>query len=253
MTKRGWIFLVGAALLSSLAQAQSITLSPAVVPLTGKRGQGITHTLTLRNDSSVPLSFVMEARDLVVREGRRAEVEAGRLPDSVAASALFSEPRLTVPAQSQGQVSVTLTLPPTVSHRAVNVYFRGDEPVRAGRSQALLSLGTLFTFTLSDEIALTADALHAAPPSATRDLEVSLHLANSGREPVVPTGVLAILDAGGRLQGKQQLKIARLLPGELTSVVAAYAGELPPGTYQVVATLEAAGHPLTRQATVTVP
>lgn len=233
-------------------EAQSITLSPAVVPLAGSAGQGVTQTLTLQNDSDVALPFVLEARDVIVQDGRRSEIEAGRMAGSIAASAVFSQPRLTVPPHSSAQVQVTLTLPPSMPHRAVNVYLRGAEAVQAGKARALLSLGTLFTFALSDAVSLQAQALEVSPPDASDDLRVRWHVANDGTEPVVPDGVVAILSADGRLQGRMQIAAKRLLPGEATQFEAAYPGELPPGTYQVVATLDAAGHAITRNASVAV-
>lgn len=233
---------------ASGAQAQSITLSPAVVPARGVAGQSITQVLTLRNDAQVPLDFVMEARDLVVRDGRRVELAAGELPSGIAATAVFSQPSVRVPPRSEARVEVTLTLPGNLAQRAVHVYFRGAAPVAAGRSKALMSLGTLFTFVLGSDIGIESTALQLVPPDASHDLTASFQVANAGSEPVEPSGVMALLDEAGQLRGKVGLTIPRLLPGEVATIGGEYTGELAPGRYRALVTLDADGATLVRQA-----
>lgn len=231
-------------LLAAAASAGTIVLTPAVVPLSGGYGQGVTHVLTLRNEFDQPLDFVMEARDVVVRDGSRVFVEAGQLPDSAAASAVFSPRTVRVGPRSSASVSVTITLPPAMRHRAVAVFFKGADLVKTKAGAARLSLGSLFTFTLSDKLSIAASALETAPPTATRNAQFRTRLVNDGAEPVVPAGVAMIVDAQGRPLGKVAFEPRRLLPGEAQLFVADYAGDIPPGTYRVVATLDVAGRPV---------
>lgn len=241
-------------LLSAVAaQAQSITLWPAVVPLAGNYGQSVTEVLTLRNDTDFPLDFTLEARDVVVRDGARVFVEAGQLADSIAASAVFTPRTLRVAAHSSSAATVTLTLPAEMQHRAVVAYFRGITPVPSGRQQAFLSLGSLFTFTVSDHVSIAAGVLEADPPSATSNTRLQSVLVNDGEEPVVPTGMAVILNADGRLAGKAPFAARRLLPGETATLVADYPGELPTGSYRTVATFDIAGRALTLTGSLDVP
>jgi hypothetical protein len=235
------------------AHAQSITLSPAVVPLAGSYGQSVTQALTLDNDTDFPLDFTIEARDVVVRNGARLFVEAGQLADSIAANAVFTPHQLRIAAHSRATATVTLTLPPAVRHRAVVVCFRGTTPVPSGNRQALLSLGSLFTFTVSDHISIAAGALETEPPSASASTRLKSTLVNNGEEPVMATGMAVILDAGGRLAGKAPFAARRLLPGETATLVADYQGELRAGSYRAVATLAVAGRPLTMTGSLDVP
>jgi hypothetical protein len=234
------------------AFAQSVILSPAVVPLAGSTGQSVTQVLTLQNASDQPLEFKLEAEDVVVRDGARAFVRAGKLPDSIAASAVFTPARITVPAHSSGAVTATFTLPPSVRHRAVLAYFRGTREVRAAGRNAIVSLGSLFTFTLSDRHSVRAGDLVATPPTVSSNAQLTSTLVNDGDEPEVPTGMAVILDAAGQLVGKAPFAARRLLPGESLAVTAEYAGELPPGAYRVVATFDVAGRPLSLSATLDV-
>lgn len=234
------------------AFAQSIILRPAVVPLAGSTGQSVTQVLTLQNESDQPLDFVLEAEDVVVRDGARAFVPAGRLGDSIAASAVFTPQRLRVEPHSSGSVTATFTLPPAIRHRAVVAFFRGANTVTAGGRKARLSLGTLFTFTVSENLSVRAGELVALPPTASSNAQLKAALVNDGDEPLVPTGMAVIVDAAGRLVGKTPFRPHRLLPGEAGSLLAEYSGDLPAGPYRVVATLDVAGRPLTLSTTLNV-
>lgn len=235
------------------AHAQSITLWPAVTPLAGNHGQSVTEILTLQNDTDFPLDFTLEARDVVVRDGARVFVEAGQLADSIAASAVFTPRTLRVAAHSSAAATVTLTLPAAMQHRAVVAYFRSTTPVPSGKQQTFLSLGSLFTFTVSDHVSVAAGMLEVEPPSATSNTRLQSVLVNDGEEPVVPTGMAVLLDADGRLAGKAPFAARRLLPGETATLVADYPGELPTGSYRAVATFDIAGRALTLTASLDVP
>ena len=243
------VWLVG----TSLAHAQSLTLSPAVVPLKGSLGKIITQVLTLQNVTDFQLDFAMEAKDVIVRDGARVFVEAGALADSIAATAVFTPRQIHVAAHSNATVTVTLTLPAAARHRAVVAYFRGSNPVPAGDRKARLSLGTLFTFTVSDRISVGAGELEVKPPSASANAQIRSALHNDGEEPVVPTGMAVILGADGRLAGKVPFPARRLLPGEKATLVVDYLGELSAGTYRAVATFDVAGRPMTLTGSVVVP
>jgi hypothetical protein len=247
------VFLCALAAPLSPAFAQSLILRPAVVPLKGETGQSVTQTLALQNDSDAALEFVMQAQDVVVRDGARQFVEAGRLPDSIAATAVFQPPRIRVEARSSGSVSATFTLPHAVRHRAVVALFRGATPVAAGKRNALMSLGTLFTFTLSERVSVKAGVLELLPASRSANAQLRSQVVNDGAEPAVPAGIAVILDEQGRLAGKVAFAAKRLLPGEAATLMADFPGELPSGSYRAVATFDVAGRPLTLTSALAVP
>lgn len=244
------LFLLSAAAVSA-AQSESpsspsLILRPAVVPLSGEKGQSVTYALTLQNETDQAMEFSLEAHDVVVREGVRQFVEAGRLRGSIAATAVFRPRTLDIPPRSSGSATVTFTLPENLEHRAVVALFKGTNLVATGNRNARLSLGTLFTFKISDRVSVTSEGLEVQPPTASTTGQIRTRLVNDGAEPSVPSGTAVVLDASGRLVGKIEFPAKRLLPGEAATVVADYPGELPPGSYRAVATFDVGGQPLTQ-------
>ena len=236
------------------AVAQTLSLSPAVVPLSGRFGQSTRQTLALTNGTPLDLAFELEAKDVVVRDGQRVFVEAGEVAGSIAATAVFSARRVSVPPGAAASVDVTLTLPAAAAHRAVVVLFRGVTPIRDGRgASTTASLGTLLTFSLSDDCSVAAEELAVRPQTASSILGFEQAFANDGREPVVLKGVTVVLDAGGSIVGKAPFRPHRLLPGERASLRADHAGELPPGRYRALATFDFEGRAVTRAADFEVP
>jgi hypothetical protein len=228
--------------------AQSLSLSPAVVELKGTLGQSSTQILTLTNGLKTPLAFDLVAQDVVVKDGVRTFLEAGEQADSMAATAVFLPASIVVPAGGSKSVSVTITARPPAAHRAVVALFRGRTRVANGQTGTIASLGALLTFTLSDQIQITAAELVVQPPGAATLLSFTEDLTNTGAEPAIVKGVAAILDAGGRLVGRAPFEAHRLLPRERGVMRADYPGELAAGAYRAVATFEYEGRALTKSA-----
>lgn len=228
--------------------AQTISLSPAVVQLTGTLGQSSTQILTLTNGLSTPMAFDLIAQDVVVRDGARVFLEAGAEADSIAATAVFSPPSIVVPAGASQSVTATFTARPPAAHRAVVALFRGRTRIANGQTGTIGSLGALLTFTLSDEIQIAAAELLVQLPTATTLLSFADTLTNTGDEPAVAKGVAAILDGRGRLVGRAEFEGHRLLPREVAVMRAEYPGELIAGRYRTVATFEYEGRVLTKSA-----
>jgi hypothetical protein len=245
-------FLSSAAVTASAAGSGTLSLSPAVVMLRGAHGQSTTQTLALINGTSQAFSFELVAQDVLAREGKRVFVDAGVLPGSIASTAVFSQKEVHVPAGERVLVTMTVTLPATTEQRAIVALFRGTNRVMSGNVPMTASLGALLTFATSDEVALTAAELKLRPQSASENLAVSHACTNSGREPLVAKGVMAILSANGSLVGRSPLQPHRLLPGESAELGGEYAGELEPGRYRVLVTYDYEGKTLTKSAELTV-
>ncbi|MDQ3280684.1 MAG: hypothetical protein M3Q69_04655 [Acidobacteriota bacterium] len=249
-------FLLFTLLLSSFSafaeEDGTLSLSPAVVMLKGDHGQSTTQTLTLTNGTSRPFSFDLVAQDVVTRDGKRVFSEAGATGGSIAATAVFSQKHVDVAPGQTVNVSMTVTLPPATEQRAVLALFRGTNRVISAGVPMTASLGALLTFTASDALELTAAPLVVRPQSAAANLGVTSACSNTGREPFVANGVLAVLNAKGALVGKSALEPRRLLPGESTEIGGEYGGDLEPGHYRVFVTYDYDGHTLTRSAEVDV-
>jgi hypothetical protein len=233
--------------------AGSISLVPAVVTLEGAGRQAYTQTLSLTNHTTRTLAFEMMALDVITREGVRTFVPAGELPGSIAATAIFSTPTVSVPPQATVSTDVTLTFPPGTAIRAVAAGFRGlTQVTRADGVQMTGSLACLITFSTTGAPEVSGAPISVTPQSDTSNLTIAQDLQNTGAEPVVPRGAVALLDGHGRLVGRLPLESQRLLPGERLPFVTQFPGRLAPGLYRAVLSVEYAGRVLTATQDFTV-
>ncbi|HET7434053.1 MAG TPA: hypothetical protein VFN10_04985 [Thermoanaerobaculia bacterium] len=238
---------------SAFAGDGSVSLSPATITLRGEPGQSTTQTLLLHNGTSRTLTFDVEASDVIVRNGKREFARAGSIAGSIAATAVTSQKHVVIESGASVHVDVTLTVPHEPSSRAVVVIFHGADKLMNGTMPMTANIGTLMTFALSDQVTMSAAPLHVQPQTATANLAVSQTCTNSGSEPLVAKGILAVLGSDGKLAGKTALQPHRLLPGESADLGAEYAAELQPGHYRVLVTYDIEGKTSTHEAEVDVP
>lgn len=229
------------------SRSSGISLTPAVVELKGSAGQAHRQTLSLTNHTDRVLAFELIAEDIVVMEGRRAFLPAGQRADSIAASAIFSPTRILIAPGQTATAAVTITIPSRTDVRAVAAIFRGLTEVEVQSGVAMTgSLGTLMTFTLSDDLRLDGSDITVSPQTATTNLSLAQDLRNIGPEPVVANGAIALLDATGRLLTRIPIDAQRMLPGERATIAGDYPGSLPPGRYQAVLSLGYGANLLTK-------
>lgn len=240
---------------SAVAEKPSISLSPAVIMGRGNFGQGLTQTLTLSNNTGVDLGFELVAEDMIVKDGQRSYVAAGELPDSIAASAVFSQKKVLVKAHTSASVDLRLTIPPKTNVRAVVAIFRGTDvlPTSSGAVGMTASLSTLITFNLSDDVKVNPEPGHVTPASETANMSISQWLANVGSEPVLPEGTAAVLNDRGSLVGKASFVPQRLLPGERLQFTAEFTDQLPPGGYRALCSFQFEGKTQTSTVDFKVP
>jgi hypothetical protein len=232
----------------------TLSLAPAVVMVQCKPGQSVTHVLRISNQTNHDFAFEMEARDVVVVEGKRVFMPAGEALHSIAATAVFSQRQGTARPGEAVSIQATFTVPQETPVRAVVALFRGISKIPATGSVAMTaSLGTLITFELSAEVKLSSDEVVVIPQSAATDLAVEQWLTNTGFEPVVPRGVAVVLNAAGTLVGRASFEARRLLPGERQLFKADFPLELKQGRYRALASFEFNGKTMTNATQFTVP
>ena len=216
-----------------------ISLAPSVVMLSGQPGQAYRQTLRLTNHTSRELAFRLEAQDVVADGGRRVFVRAGERPDSIAATAVFLPKELVIAPGAFGSADVTLTVPRGTAVRGVAALFRGQTVVGTDRGVAMMaSLGSLITFTLSDDVRLDATVPEVSEQTQASNLSVAEWVSNAGSEPVVAGGTAAFLNEAGVLVGKVPVEPQRLMPGERLLFRAEYPTLLNPGRYRALLSLE---------------
>ena len=209
-------------------------------------GQSTTQDVSISNLTPVEFRFDLEAMDVAVRDGKRVFVPAGEMPGSIARTAVFSPPSVVVQPGSSATVHVTVTIPENPAMRAIVAVFRSNTKVQARNGFAMTaSLGALMTFNLSKTLQIESSALHFDGASQGNQLVVSEWVTNTGNEPVIPKGVVAILNSTGKLVGKVPVEAMRLLPGERLEFKAEYPSTLQSGKYRALMTLEHDGTVLT--------
>ncbi|HET9789742.1 MAG TPA: hypothetical protein VFR08_00410 [Candidatus Angelobacter sp.] len=233
----------------------SISLSPAVIMGKGNFGQGLTQTLTLSNNTGVDLGFELLAQDMIVKDGKRVYVPAGELPDSIAATAVFSQKKILIKAHTSGSVELRLTIPAKTDIRAVVAVFHGTDvlPTSSGNVGMTASLSALLTFNLSENVKVQSEPVQVTPASASANMSITEWLNNSGTEPVLPEGTAAVLNEKGSLVGKANFMQQRLLPGERQQFVAEFPDQLPSGNYRALCSFQFEGKTQTSSVDFKVP
>jgi hypothetical protein len=232
----------------------SIALSPAIIMVRCKPGQSTTQTLTIVNHTAEEVRFNLATEDVVVRDGKRSFSPAGRIPNGIASTSVVAPPSVVVKAGEEASVQVTFTLPPATSQRAVVTFFRGIV-VHADKGAVGLgaSLGTLITFNITSDYRVETGPVEASPQTVSANVILSEELRNSGSEPVIPKGVIVILNESGRRVAKAPFTPQRLLPGERLIFAATNPAQLAPGHYRTFSSFEFEGKVLTSAGEFTVP
>lgn len=256
--RRTWLvlsLLPLAAIAIPHAAADSLSLAPAVITARGAYGQSLTERLSISNQTAGTYNFEMVAQDIMVKDGKRVFLPAGRMDNSIAATAVFSPRELRVPPNSTGFVTVTLTIPQNTPIRAIAAIFHTKvaQAPKPGTVGLTASLGTLITFNVTDNLSVAASPVKVNLATSTTNLSFDDELENTGAEPVIPKGVAAILANGQKLAGKATFEVQRLLPGERLSFHAEYAGELRSGHYKVLCTFQYQNKTATEEAEFTIP
>jgi hypothetical protein len=239
---------------ATTAPPPSLVLTPAVVMVRCQPGQSTTQVLTIVNNTAQEISFNIATEDVVVRDGKRSFSAAGKIANSIASSAVVTPATVVVKGGEEASVRVTLTVPAETPQRAVVTFFRGGVVSTVPGSVGLaVSMGTLLTFNLSTDYQVVAGPVQASLQTATANTILSEELHNRGSEPVVPKGVIVILNASGKRMAKASFATERLLPGERLMVAATNPTQLPPGRYRTLSSFEFERKVVTSAGEFTIP
>jgi virulence-associated protein VagC len=160
---------------ASLEAMGSLAVTPSVIMAQYSPGQSSTQTLTVDNQTPEAMTFAMEAVDVVAKGDQLVFVPAGDTPNSVAATAVFSEKFVRVELMDKATVQVTLTWPAATNVRGVVARLRStDEAHLGGIGLMATSLGTLITFSGGQNSAAGAAGSQAGVQSSdARPLAIS--------------------------------------------------------------------------------
>lgn len=240
---------------AQFAAAQgTISVSPAALSLRGRPGQTSTQHFRISNLSSLPYAFKVDITDVVVENGERKFIVAGKIGGGIASRAFAPSEQLVVAAGQDAVVPVTFVLPPEPVVRAVAVFFRGapvDAPNHGPRIQ--LNIGAVVDFSITDRVLINASQPQIALPNSAQNLLITESLSNVGYEPFIARGMAAILGDGGKIVAKAAFSSKRLLPSERNALTAEYPGTLQPGKYRALCSVEYSGKTITRETEFIVP
>jgi len=232
----------------------SLTISPGVIMVQAQPGQSTTQDVTISNLTPREFSFELEAMDVAVRDGQRVFLPAGEMPRSIARTAVFSPNSFVVQPGGSVTAHITVTVTENPAARAIVAIFRSNTKVQGQNGLMITaSLGALMTFTLSKNLQIEGSTLHIDGASEGDDLVISEWVRNTGSEPVLSSGVVAVLNSTGKLVGKVPVEAMRLLPGERLQFKARYPSTLKPGKYRALMTLEHDGTVLTTSCDFDIP
>jgi hypothetical protein len=234
------------------APQASISLSPAVITVRGRPGQSTTQDLTIVNHTANEIRFTLATEDVLVRDGKRTYLPAGQVANGIAASAVATLAAIVLKPGEEGSVQVTLTIPLDTVQRAVVALFHGVVSTAGGDVGLGSSLGTLVTFNESSDYNVETGPLQASAQTNASNVILSEELRNSGSEPVIPKGVIVILNASGKRVGKAAFTLQRLLPGERLIFAATNPAQLAPGNYRTLSSFEFEGKVLTSAGQFTI-
>jgi hypothetical protein len=236
------------------AQRSTLALSPALIMVHCKPGQSTTQTLTLVNHTPTDLNFNLATEDVVIRDGKRVFLPAGKIANGIALTSVATPASVLVKAGEEASVQVTLTLPPETEQRAVVTFFRSVAAAAETGSVGLsASLGTLITFNLTSDTNVKIGPVAASAQTATANMILSEEVGNTGSEPILPKGVVVILNESGKRVAKATFNIQRLLPGERLIFAATSPAQLPPGHYRALSSFEFERKIVTSAGEFTVP
>jgi len=198
-------------------QRSTLALSPALIMVHCKPGQSTTQTLTLVNHTPTDLSFNLATEDVVIRDGKRVFLPAGQIANGIALTSVAT------PAAVTGSVGLSA------------------------------SLGTLITFNLTSDTNVKIGPVAASVQTPTANMILSEEVGNTGSEPILPKGVVVVLNESGKRVAKATFNIQRLLPGERLIFAATSPAQLPPGHYRALSSFEFERKIVTSAGEFTVP
>lgn len=235
------------------SSSTGLTLTPASISLKGPSGTSYTQSITIKNFTTAPMVFHLEAEDVVIENGKRTFVPAGRIADGAAQFVSYSREPFRLQPGEEFSTPVTWILPPAGGTRGVAVFFVGEPFSDNNGIKVRVRLGAVVDFTVSEGTSVEFAEPVVTLPSPSQNASVTQALVNTGNEPVIAKGVAAIVDDAGKLVGKASFAQRRLFPGERDTLRAEYPGALSSGRYRVLCTVSFAGKSSTRTAELVIP
>jgi hypothetical protein len=237
----------GAALFFTTLTAQadvSLGASPASLEIALDRGKTAAQTILLFNQGKDSVTVNAYAWDWWHEPGNpRKFSPPGTLPHSAAKWITFVPEKVVVAPGKGANVTVVVATPPDA--KAGNYAVAWFEAVPDAQPNAKeLRVGARIGVLVMTEVrgaskpAVTIDEMLISPPTAARPLKADIKVTNSGDVHLFPKGTLVLMDSKRKLVGHVGFEKQRMLPGENRDVTLKFSGELKPGDYDAILTVD---------------
>lgn len=222
----------------------SLGASPASLELVLDRGKTTAQTILLFNQGKDPVTVNAYAWDWWHEPGNARKFgPPGTLPHSAAKWISFIPEKVVVNPGKGSNVTVMVATPPDASagnyavawFEAIPDMSPGTKEVRVGARLGVLVLAEVRGQT---KPALTIDRFSIAPPTASQALKAEVKVTNSGDVHLFPKGTLVLMDRKRKVVGQAGFEKQRLLPGEERTASIKYGGDLKPGDYDAILTVD---------------
>jgi hypothetical protein len=238
--------LASAELLAAAPARADVSLgaSPASLEMTLDRGKTAAQTILLFNQGKDPVTVTAYAWDWWHEPGTpRKFAPPGTLPHSAAKWISFVPEKATVAPGKGVNVTVVIATPPDASAGNYAVaWFEAipDANPKAKELRVGARLGVLILTEVrgASKPNITIDEMLMTPPTASQPLKADIKISNSGDVHLFPKGTLVLMDRKRKLVGHVGFEKQRLLPGEDRSVTLKFGGELKPGDYDAILTVD---------------
>jgi len=228
----------------SLRADVSIGASPASLEMVLDRGKTTAQTILLFNQGKDPVTVTAYAWDWWHEPGNaRKFAPPGTLPHSAAKWISFIPEKITVNPGKGSNVTVVINTPADASAGNYAVAWFEAIPEANPNSKELrvgARLGVLVMTEVRGQTkpAVIVEELALSPPTAAQPLKADVKITNSGDVHLFPKGTLVIMDRKRKLVGHVGFEKQRMLPGEERSVTVKYGGDLKPGEYEAILTID---------------
>jgi hypothetical protein len=218
--------------------------SPASLEMTLDRGKTAAQTVLLFNQGKDPVTVTAYAWDWWHEPGNpRKFAPPGTLPHSAAKWISFIPEKATVAPGKGVNVTVVIATPPDAHAGNYAVAWFEAIPDAQGNAKELRVGARLGVLILTDvrgasKPAITVDELLVSPPTASQPLKADVKISNTGDVHLFPKGTLVIMDRKRKLVGHVGFEKQRLLPGEDRSATLKFGGDLKPGDYDAILTVD---------------
>ena len=241
-----WALAIGWPVTAAAFQAR---ISRPVVQETLAAGGVATGRIEIENQGESPLSLAVYLEDWEYLEGGSGDKRfspPGSSPWSASSWISFYPQRLELSGREKGAVDYTIRVPADASGGRYAVLFFESLLTRSQPDQTGVTvqytgrLGVLFEVEVAGSVERAGEVtgLKIGRPDEDRPLALSYSFSNTGNVAARPKAFFNITDETGRYFGRGEFNQLYTFPGRSGSAKTEWTGNLPPGDYTVLLTVD---------------